>query len=317
MPNIRSPRRGSLQYWPRKRAKRSYASIRSWVGQNETKLLGFAGYKAGMTHIIIRDNTNSITKGDLISQPVTVIECPPLKPLSLRFYKKTPTGLRCVSELFAKNLDKELTRKIKLSKKSNESQDYDNIKLVVYTQPKLTSIGKKKPEIFELGISGNKEQKLEFGKSLLNKEININEVFKEGQFLDVHGITKGKGFQGTVKRFGVSIRQHKSEKVKRGVGSLGPWTPKRVSFRVPMPGKMGYHQRVEYNKWLLKISNKIEEINPKGGFLQYGLVKSDFILLNGSVPGSRKRLVILTEPMRAKKQSQKSEINYISLESKQ
>src|SRR3989344_3020482 len=216
MPNIRSPRRGSLQYWPRKRAKRSYASIRSWVGQNETKLLGFAGYKAGMTHIIIRDNTNSITKGDLISQPVTVIECPPLKPLSLRFYKKTPTGLRCVSELFAKNLDKELTRKIKLSKKSNESQDYDNIKLVVYTQPKLTSIGKKKPEIFELGISGNKEQKLEFGKSLLNKEININEVFKEGQFLDVHGITKGKGFQGTVKRFGVSIRQHKSEKVKRG-----------------------------------------------------------------------------------------------------
>jgi large subunit ribosomal protein L3 len=317
MPNKKSPRKGSLQFWPRKRAKRSYASIRSWPKLNDTKLMGSAGYKAGMTHIILKDNSNATTKGELISQPVTIIECPPLKPLSLRFYQNTTKGSRCVSELFAKNLDKELNRKIKTPKKSNESKEYNDIRIVVYTQPKLTNIGKKKPEIFELEISGDKEKKLEFAKSLLDKEISINEVFKEGQFLDAHGITKGKGFQGTVKRFGVHIRQHKSEKVKRGVGSLGPWTPKRVSFRVPMPGKMGYHKRTDYNKWLVKIGDKVEEINPKGGLLQYGLVKNNYILVKGSIPGSRKRLIILTEPLRSKKDQQQVEINYISQESKQ
>ncbi|MBI2667565.1 50S ribosomal protein L3 [Candidatus Woesearchaeota archaeon] len=317
MPNIRSPRRGSLQFWPRSRAKRSYASVGSWKDSDSVKLIGFAGYKVGMTHLIVKDNSNSTTKGELISQPVTVVECPPLKPLSVRFYKNTPYGIKLISELYSKNFDKELNRKAKLSKKSNEPKDYDDIKLVVYTQPKLTSIGKKKPEIFELPITGAKDKKLEFAKNILDKEININDVFKEGQFLDVHGVTKGKGFQGTVKRFGVAVRQHKSEKVKRGVGSLGGWTPKRVSYRVPMPGKMGYHIRMDYNKWLIKISNKIEEINPNGGFLQYGTVKNNYILLKGSIPGSRKRLILLTDPLRQKKSFQQPEINYISLESKQ
>ena len=317
MPNIRSPRRGSLQFWPRSRAKRSYASVGSWKDSDSVKLIGFAGYKVGMTHLIVKDNSNSTTKGELISQPVTVVECPPLKPLSVRFYKNTPYGIKLISELYSKNFDKELNRKTKVSKKSNEPKDYDDIKLVVYTQPKLTSIGKKKPEIFELPITGAKDKKLEFAKNILDKEININDVFKEGQFLDVHGVTKGKGFQGAVKRFGVAVRQHKSEKVKRGVGSLGGWTPKRVSYRVPMPGKMGYHIRMDYNKWLIKISNKIEEINPNGGFLQYGTVKNNYILLKGSIPGSRKRLILLTDPLRQKKNFQQPEINYISLESKQ
>ncbi len=316
MPRKRSPRRGSLQFWPRKRAKRSYAYIRSWAKLDIIKLLGFAGYKAGMTHILLKDNSNSTTKGELISQPVTIVECPPLKPLSIRFYKQTPYGLKCVLELYAKNLDKELNRKIKISKKINEAKEYDEIKLVVYTQPKLTSIGKKEPEIFELAISGEKNKKLDFAKSLLDKEIKISDVFKEGQLLDIHSVTKGKGFQGTVKRFGVAIRQHKSEKVKRGIGSLGPWTPKRVSFRVPMPGKMGYHTRTEYNKWLLKIDNNLEKINPDGGFLQYGIIRNDYILLKGSIPGSRKRLIMLTEPIRSKKFLQ-PEISYISLSSKQ
>ena len=84
-----------------------------------------------------------------------------------------------------------------------------------------------------------------------------------------------------------------------------------------MPGKMGYHIRMDYNKWLIKISNKIEEINPNGGFLQYGTVKNNYILLKGSIPGSRKRLILLTDPLRQKKNFQQPEINYISLESKQ
>ena len=54
---------------------------------------------------------------------------------------------------------------------------------------------------------------------MLGKEIKVEDVFESGVSVDVHGITKGKGFQGTVKRFGVPIRQHKAEKTKRGIGT--------------------------------------------------------------------------------------------------
>ena len=56
MPKTRNPRHGSMQYWPRKRAKRSFPRIRSWGASKENKPLGFAGYKVGMTHVMIVDN---------------------------------------------------------------------------------------------------------------------------------------------------------------------------------------------------------------------------------------------------------------------
>ncbi len=94
MPTRKSPRKGSLQYWPRKRSKKALARVRSWPESKEAKLLGFAGYKAGMTHLLVTDNRpNSITKGAEIFMPVTVIECPAIKVLGINFYKKTPYGL--------------------------------------------------------------------------------------------------------------------------------------------------------------------------------------------------------------------------------
>src|SRR3989338_9330413 len=123
MAKIRRPRHGSLQFWPRKKAQRPYAKVKSWAANKNVNLLGFAGYKAGMTHITIKDNrANSPTKGDLVVWPVTVIECPSIKIFSLRFYKKTPYGLKVVAEVLNNKLDKELTRKLKLSTK----QDFDS-----------------------------------------------------------------------------------------------------------------------------------------------------------------------------------------------
>lgn len=307
MPNIRNPRRGSLQFWPRCRARRIYARIKAWPKLAEVKLLGFAGYKVGMTHAMLDDNTpGSLTKDELISCPVTIIECPPLKPFSVRLYKKTYNGSKIVSEIFAKNFDKNLKRKTKPSKKEGGEQDFDDIRFVAYTQPSTLGL-RKKPELFELGIGGkNVKEKLDYAKQLLAKETKLSDVFKEGQLIDTHSVTKAKGFQGTVKRFGVRIRQHKAEKTKRGPGTLGSWHPNRVDWRVAQSGKMGFHQRTEHNKLTLKISNDVKEINPKGGFINYGLVKSDYILLKGSVAGSRKRLITLTEPSRPAKSPQYS-----------
>ena len=52
-------------------------------------------------------------------------------------------------------------------------QDFSEIRINVYTQPKLTSIGKKKPEIFELRLNGKVEEQFELAKSFLDKEIKI------------------------------------------------------------------------------------------------------------------------------------------------
>ncbi|MBS3114592.1 50S ribosomal protein L3 [Candidatus Woesearchaeota archaeon] len=331
MPRTRQPRAGSMQFWPRVRSRHSYARIRKWPASKETKLLGFAGYKVGMTHLLIEDNrANSLSKGAEIFCPVTIVECPPLKTASIRLYKNTQYGLKLVSELFAESFDKELERKNinqKKKKEQNNSEikqafhsiDFDFARLLCYTQPKLTGIGKKKPEIFEVAIGGDKKQQLDYAKEKLGKEINISEVFKEGYIIDTHSLTKGKGFQGPMKRFGIQLRHHKSEKSRRNPGTLGPWRGQgHVMWRVAHAGKMGYHLRTEYNKWIVKIGNKSDEISTKGGFLNYGVVKNPYILLKGSVSGAQKRLIRFTDAIRPKKNVPEApQITYISAESKQ
>jgi large subunit ribosomal protein L3 len=308
------PRSGSLQFWPRVRSKKIYSNIKNWFANDDLKPLAFAGYKVGMTHI---QETKPGKKGTEIvtTIPVTVIECPPLKPLALRFYRKTPYGSQVITQIFSKNFNKELAKKITLPKKTSETipKNYDFLKLMVYTQPKLTGIGKKKPEIFEIPIGGD----LEYAKSLLEKDINIEEVFKEGQYTDSHSITIGKGFTGPVKRFGISLKSHKSEKKRRSPGNLGAFTPRKVSWKVPQHGQHGFHKRTEYNKLLLSIGQDPEAVNQKGGFKGYGLVKNKYILIKGSVGGPSKRLIIFTESIRGKKSEQPLDIKYISTESKQ
>jgi large subunit ribosomal protein L3 len=321
MAKSRKPRKGSMQYWHRRQTRNVTARVRFWADSKEAKLLGFAGYKVGMTHALITDNRKtSLTKGEGIFCPVTIIECPPIKTASIRFYKKTTKGLTLISEIFAENPDKELERKItlpkKVKKKVEDIKDYDDVRLLVYTQPKLTGIGKKKPELFEIGIGGKKEDKLNYAKSVLGKEVGVKDIFKEGQQLDFHTITKGKGFQGPVKRFGIGLRAHKSEKVIRGPGSLGGWKGQgHFMYRIAHAGRMGYHQRTEYNKWLLKIGEKAEEVNSKGGFTHFGVIKNPYLFVKGSIGGSVNRMVKITAPTRPNKliPSEAPQIQYVSL----
>ncbi len=326
MPKAHKPRSGSMQFWPRKRAKRQYTKVRSWAKVDKVMPLGFAGYKAGMTHLHIVDNRKaSTTKGEEIFCPVTVIECPPLKIWGIKFYKKSVYGLKTVSQIVTKT-DKELGRKISLAKKTNENklneikpEQFDDVRLLVHTQPKLIGL-KKKPEIFEIAIGGTKEEKLEYAKNILGKDLFINNVFNEGEQLDIHSVTKGKGLQGPVRRFGIMIRQHKSEKAIRNPGSLGGWCGQgHIMYRVAHAGQMGYHTRTEYNKLLIKIGTDPKMIIPKGGFKNYGLIKNAYILVKGSVPGARKRLIRFNKAIRPNKliPTEAPTITYISLSSKQ
>lgn len=305
MPTRRYPRRGSLQFWPRKRARKESARVRSWAAK-EPKLAGFAGYKVGMTSVqFIDPRKTSPTSKLAISIPCTILECPPLKIFSLRLYKKDAYGLHLVSEILNPKLDKELRRKIKVPKKAlakfpEKVDEYDETRVNVYTQPKLTGIGKKKPEIFEMVIGGKKEEQFQYIKDNLDKEINIIDIIKPGQLVDTHAVTKGKGYQGPVKRFGVKIRPAKSEKKKRGV-VIGKEGVAKVDYTTPMAGRMGYHLRTEYNKWIVRVSKEPDLDAVKKAIKNYGVVKNPYVLVKGSVAGPKKRLIKFVDAVRPNK----------------
>lgn len=318
-----------MAYWPRKRAKKIYPRIKGWSKRafDTCSLLGFAGYKAGMTHLVGVDNKKtSLTKDEEIVLPVTVIECPPIKILSARFYKKNIHGLFVARDFLLKPA-KDLQRKLSVLKKIPEIKelekinpdDFADISVIAYTQPRLAGIPKKKPEVFELKLSGDNRAKLDFIKQFADKEISIEDVFKESQAVDVHAITRGKGTQGPVRRFGIGLRMHKSEKGRRQPGSRGPWkSQQHIMYRTAYSGQTGFQQRLQMNLQIIKIGSKPEEINPKDGFAHYGKIRTSYVLLKGSVPGAKKRMVLLTHPLRSsKKDGALPSITKISLSSKQ
>jgi large subunit ribosomal protein L3 len=193
----------------------------------------------------------------------------------------------------------------------------------MYTMPeKVTGIPKKKPEIMENNIGGTDLMaRFQYAKGLLGKNISINDVFNNGDMIDLVGITIGKGLQGPVKRWGIQLQKSKHSRAGsvREIGTLGPWHPSRVSWRVPQLGQMGYHQRTEFNKRIMQMGKDGKAVTPEGGFVNYGIIRNDYVIIKGSIPGPVKRLVRIRPAIRPKKQSQGQapEISYISLESKQ
>ncbi|MCD6367940.1 MAG: 50S ribosomal protein L3 [Candidatus Aenigmarchaeota archaeon] len=314
MPKKHKPRAGSLQYWPRKRARRIYPSIKNYPEVKEPKPLAFAAYKAGMTRVFFVDNKKgSPTYGETVSHAVTVLDAPPLFVLGIRFYSNgIPSG-----EIYADNIPKDIKKYVKVSKNKKEPEEYDDLRLIVSTQPRKSGLGKKKPEILEIGMGGTLEEKLNKSKELLGKELRISDVFSEGEFVDVLGVTKGKGFQGVVKRYGVKIRGRKDEEHHRQIGVMGAEGVARVLYSVPQPGQMGFHRRTELNKQIYKIGDKPEEVNPNGGFVNYGIVKGDYILIKGSLPGPKKRLIVLRSSIRARKKGYPIQVEDIDLSSQQ
>ncbi len=298
------PKRGSHGYSPRKRARSEIPHVKAWAADGSTpKLQGFAGYKVGMTHVLLVDyRPTSTTSGQEVMVPVTVIETPPMRVVGVKYYSSDPYGLKAVS-------------------KEEDKSDVCEVRVVAQTQPDLiTGIPKKIPETMEIRIGGGEvEQRIAYAESLVGKEITIKDYAKDGQMLDVIGVTKGKGFQGHVKRWHVKLLSHKNSKHRRMIGTQGPKNPSFIRSTVPQAGQMGYHQRTEYNKRLLLVGDKAEDINPAGGFVNYGLVRNSYVLIHGSVPGPAKRLIRLRDSVRylARVEVEKPALTYVSLASKQ
>ena len=168
--------------------------------------------------------------------------------------------------------------------------------------PQNAGLGQKKPYLFEASVKGGDIKKqFEFLKELLGKDVKIDQVFEAGTTVDTAAITKGKGWEGPITRWGVERKQHKSRKSVREVGSLGPISPQYVMYTVPRAGQRGLHQRIEYDKKIMVMDNTENikyKINPAGGFKHFGNVNGDFIILRGSVPGTYNRLIKLRSQIR-------------------
>jgi large subunit ribosomal protein L3 len=282
-----------------------------------------------MTHAVALDNKQgSLTFGKEIMLPITVIETPPMLAVAVRAYRQTTKGLRAAAEAWMEKLPKDFGRLMSVPEKFETAEmlskiesglgSMTEVRLLVADQPRLAKLPRKTPHLIEMRVGGKDvQEQFAFCKESLGKELPVTSVFKEGEFVDVLGVTKGKGIHGPVRRWGVAKLHHKSRKTVRGVGSIGPWHPHYVVYSVPRAGQYGFHQRTEYNKQILRISNDPREVNPKGGFIRYGQINTDYILLRGSVPGSPKRAITLRPALRRPGEHEPPKIEYLSLESKQ
>ncbi|QLH83159.1 50S ribosomal protein L3 [Halosimplex pelagicum] len=337
MPGTNRPRKGSLGFGPRTRAASETPRFNSWPDDDgQPGLQGFAGYKAGMTHVVlINDEPDSPREGMEETVPVTVIETPPMRAVALRAYEDTPYGQRPLTEVWADEFHGELDRTLDVPedhdadaaeeeiRQAHEAGDLGDVRVITHTVPTgIAGVPRKKPDVMETRVGGGSlSDRLDFGLDLVadGGEHSMTDVFRAGEYADVAAVTKGKGTQGPVKRWGVQKRKgkHARQGWRRRIGNLGPWNPSRVRSTVPQQGQTGYHQRTELNKRLIDIGEGTDA-TVEGGFVNYGEVDGPYTLVKGSVPGPDQRVVRFRPAVRPNDQPRLDpEVRYVSTQSNQ
>ena len=283
-----APRRGSLAYRPRGRAKSFVPRIRTWpkVEGDKPTLLGFPGYKAGTVHVItVDDRAKTPNFGKPLFNLSSVLTIPDAQVVGLRLYGHENGQDMALGD-------------IKQAGQTSEKLPLDRaarVAAVISSVPRDVGLSQKKPLVMEVGVSGgDTKAQAEFVLGLIGKKVKFTDVFRAGMYVDVLGISKGKGYEGPVTRFGVKRKQHKSRKSVRAVGVIGPWHPAAVMYTIARAGQMGFHQRTETGKRILMVGNAAsDQVTPPGGFGHFGNVGGDYAVVRGSVPGPASRFVMV------------------------
>jgi len=206
---------------------------------------GILGRKIGMTQVFAEN-------GDLI--PVTVIEAAP---------------------------------NVVLQKKTSENDGYEAIQIgfddkreKLANKPEKGHVAKAEtaPKRFVKELRGVDMDAYEVG-----QEVKVD-IFSNGEVIDVTGTSKGKGFQGAIKRHGQSRgpMSHGS-RYHRRPGSMGPVDPNRVFKGKLLPGRMGGEQITVQNLEIVKVD-----------------AERNLLLVKGNVPGARKSLVTVKSAVKTK-----------------
>ena len=206
---------------------------------------GILGRKIGMTQVFAEN-------GDLI--PVTVIEATP---------------------------------NVVLQKKTVETDGYEAIQIGFEDKREKLSNKPEKGHVAKANTAPKRFirefRNLDVAAYEVGQEVKV-EIFAEGDVIDVTGVTKGKGFQGVIKRHGQSRgpMAHGS-RYHRRPGSMGPVAPNRVFKQKKLPGQMGGNVVTIQNLEIVKVD-----------------VERNLLLVKGNVPGSKKALVTVKSAIKSK-----------------
>jgi len=336
---------------PRKRCthRGARAQVRHFPKDDSTKpchLTAFMCYKAGMTHIMREVNKpgSKLHKKEVV-EAVTILEAPPMIAVGLVGYVETPRGLRTLTSVWAQHLSDSAKRVFyknwyrskkkafdryasRVADENNKDmqQELERIKkfcqvvrLICHTDINKIKLRQKKAHLAEIQINGgDTAAKVDWGKALFERNVPVSSVFNPNEMVDAISITKGRGFEGVVTRWGVTRLPRKTHRGLRKVACIGAWHPARVKFSVARAGQNGYHHRTEMNKKIYRISKSVhtdaegkadpkafnanattetdltvKAITPMGGFPHYGEVNEDYVMVKGGVPGVKKRVVTL------------------------
>ncbi|MBZ5751435.1 50S ribosomal protein L3 [Metabacillus rhizolycopersici] len=206
---------------------------------------GILGRKIGMTQVFAEN-------GDLI--PVTVIEATP---------------------------------NVVLQKKSEETDGYSAIQLGFEDKREKLSNKPEKGHVAKANTAPKRFVKELREASLdayeVGQEVKVD-IFTAGEIVDVTGISKGKGFQGSIKRHGQSRgpMSHGS-RYHRRPGSMGPVAPNRVFKNKLLPGRMGGERITVQNLEIVKVD-----------------AERNLLLIKGNVPGPKKALITVKSAVKSK-----------------
>merc|ERR1712129_270564 len=164
--------------------------------------------------------------------------------------------------------------------------------------------------------------------------MGISTVFSKDEMVDLIGISRGRGYDGVVTRWGVTRLPRKTHRGLRKVACIGSWHPARVQFQVPRSGQNGYGHRTEINKKIYRVGKNVKDcpnnamteadlteksISPMGGFSHYGIVNQDWLMIRGTLMGPRKRIITVRKsllPQVSRRALEKIDLKFIDTSSK-
>jgi len=240
-----------------------------------------------------------------------------------RFYKNWYRSKKKAFDRYARRVADENNKDIE-TELARMTKHAHVIRVLAHTQIRLVKLRQKKAHLIEIQVNGGSvADKVAFAKGLFEKQVPVASVFSVNEHIDILGVTKGHGYSGVINRWGVARLPRKTHRGLRKVACIGAWHPARVSYQVSRAGQYGYHHRTEINKKIYRIgagskpgvgadgkaapadtknastANDLTEksITPLGGFVQYGEVNEDFLMIKGGVVGTVKRVLTLRKSL--------------------
>jgi large subunit ribosomal protein L3e len=195
------------------------------------------------------------------------------------------------------------------------------VRVLAHTQIKKLKFRQKKAHLAEIQVNGGTvPEKVDWALALFERKCPVESVITQNDMIDTIGVTQGHGFEGVIARWGVRRLPRKTHRGLRKVACIGAWHPSRVQYQVARAGQKGYHHRTEINKKVYKIGKAVKgedakdkkainynastladgtqkTITPVGGFPHYGIVNEDWVMVKGSVAGSKKRVITLRKSL--------------------